>query len=72
MISTFFSLSTPSSTVVGIAISGLVTLLVAAQLVDFQGSRISSMSKYFNVFSAPLMVFFVFVIILRLVMAFSA
>ena len=60
MTCTVTSLIIPSQAVVGGAIVGLLVLLIAAQLTDYEGSPLMLVSRYVTVFSAPLLVWFAF------------
>jgi hypothetical protein len=67
MVSTFVSLSAPSQAVISFIVGGLLVLLVAAQLMDFRGSRVQLFIFYLRAFTAPLLVLFVLIIILRII-----
>jgi hypothetical protein len=67
MISTFISLAVPSQTVIGFAIAGLLVLLIAAQLLDYEGSPIRSMARVIQAFTSPLLVLFALVVLVRII-----
>jgi hypothetical protein len=69
MIDSFYSLTVPTQAVIGIAIAGLLILLITAQLVDFEGSNLKPMITYLRIFSIPLLALFIFVMILRIFVA---
>ncbi|GEM_PF-5438317 len=65
MITTFLSLVTPSQTVIGLAIAGLLVLLIAAQLMDYEGSPVKSFLGYLQTFASPLLALFTLVVVVR-------
>jgi hypothetical protein len=65
MTSFVVSLAVPSEAVIQGATGGLVVLLIAAQIVDFEGSAFKSISRYVNVFCIPLLIWFAFNMIIQ-------
>lgn len=66
MTSTLISFIIPSQAVVTGAMGGLVALLIAAQLVDYEGSPFKRISHIVTIFSTPLLVWFSFDIIIQI------
>jgi len=66
MTSFVFSLVFPSQAVIHSAMGGLLALLVAAQIVDYEGSGLRSISRYVNIFSIPLIIWFAFSMIVQI------
>jgi hypothetical protein len=56
----------PSQAVITGTIFGLVILLVVAQLVDYEGSRLKNLSRVVTIFSTPLLVWFAFNILIQI------
>jgi hypothetical protein len=67
MISTFVSLAVPVQAVTSMVIGALLILLIAAQLMDFEGSRVRSFIIYLQTFTVPLLVLFVLIVIFRII-----
>jgi hypothetical protein len=72
MTSFVVSLVVPSQIVIQGAMGGLVALLIAAQLVDYEGSPLRSISRYVNVFAVPLLIWFGFNMIIQIARIVSA
>jgi hypothetical protein len=60
------SLNIPSQAVVVSAVVGLLVLLVAGQLTDYEGSSLKLASRYFMAFSIPFFVWFIFNMIIQI------
>lgn len=65
MTSTITSLGIPAQSVIAGTIVGMLVLLVSALLTDYQGSPLKMVSRYVMVFSAPLLVWFAFNMIVK-------
>jgi hypothetical protein len=67
MISTFVALAQPSKAVISLTIGGLLVLLAASQLMDYEGSPVRSGIRFLRAFTTPLLVFFVLVEIVSII-----
>jgi hypothetical protein len=67
VIITFLSLVEPSQAVIGTAVGSLLILLIASQLIDYEGSSIKSLALYIHAFTLPLLVLFSLVFIVNVI-----
>jgi hypothetical protein len=65
MISTFNTLLLPSQAVVGLATVGLLVILVSSVILENLGTQGSSVAHYLRVFSIPLLILFVMVVLVH-------
>jgi|WetSurMetagenome_2_1015567.scaffolds.fasta_scaffold219373_2 hypothetical protein len=66
MTSFVVSMIIPSEAVIQGATGGLIVLLIAAQIVDYEGSALKAISRYVNVFCIPLLIWFAFNMIIQI------
>ncbi len=67
MIITFLSLTEPSQPVTALAIGGLLVLLIASQLMDYEGNSVKSLVMYLHAFIVPLLILFSLILIVSVV-----
>jgi len=67
MINNFVTLLVPSQAVNVLSIAGLLILLIASQLMDYEGSPIRSKVPLIRAFTTPLIALFAIVVIVRII-----